>query len=145
MSNFSNFNWNDYFELSLNLAGISDISECSKITESSHGKSNACLRASISRAYYAAFCIARNYLRDELDDPRLKRQNNDVNVHKYVSDELSNSPNRNLSKAGKDLSRLRINRNQADYEDNVRGIESKVAISIKLADDIIRSIPNYQD
>ena len=137
----SNFNWVDYFELSLNLAGISDISECSSISKGGNVRSAAQLRASISRAYYAAFCIARNYLRDDLDDPRLKKQNNDVNEHKYVSDELSNSKNRNLSIAGKNLSRLRINRNQADYEDNIRGIESKVEISIKLADEIIRSIP----
>ena len=75
----SNFNWVDYFELSLNLAGISAISECSSISKGDNPRSEACLRASISRAYYAAFCIARNYLRDDLDDPRLKKQNNDVN------------------------------------------------------------------
>jgi ribosomal protein S14 len=143
MSNFSStFNWNDYFTLSLNLVGISDISECSKITKSDSGISEACLRASISRAYYAAFCICRNYLRDDLDDPRLKKQNNDVNEHKYVAEELTNSPDRNLSKAGKNLTRLRIYRNQADYDDNVRGIKSNIQLSIQLADEIIRSIPS---
>jgi uncharacterized protein (UPF0332 family) len=142
MSNFpEKFNWNDYFALSLNLVGISDVSECSKITKSDGNISEACLRASISRAYYAAFCISRNYLRDDLDDPRLKKQNNDVNEHKYVAEELTNFPDRNLSKAGKNLSRLRIYRNQADYDDNVRGIKSNTEMSIKLADEIIRSIP----
>jgi uncharacterized protein (UPF0332 family) len=142
MSNFSNsFNWNDYFALSLHLVGISDISECSKVTKSDSIISEACLRASISRAYYAAFCIARNYLRDDLDDPRLKKQNNDVNEHKYVADELTNAQDRTLSKAGKSLSRLRIYRNQADYDDNVRSMKSNTEMSIKLADEIIRSIP----
>jgi uncharacterized protein (UPF0332 family) len=142
MSNFPDkFNWNDYFALSLNLVGISDVSECSKITKSDGDISDACLRASISRAYYAAFCISRNYLRDDLDDPRLKKQNNDVNEHKYVADELTNSRDRSLQKVGKSLSRLRIYRNQADYDDTVRGIKSNTEISIKLADEIIRSIP----
>ncbi len=143
MSNFPDkFNWNDYFALSLNLVSISDVSECSKITKTDNSASEACLRASISRAYYAAFCIARNYLRDELDDPRLKKQNNDVNEHKYVADELTNSRDRNLQQVGKSLSRLRIYRNQADYDDRVRGIRSNAEMSIKLADEIIRSIPN---
>jgi hypothetical protein len=104
------------------------------------------LRASISRDYYVAFCIARNYLRDGLDDPRLKKkQYNDVNEHKYVAEELTNSRDRNLQKVGKNLSRLRIYRNEADYNDTVRPIMSNAEISIKLADEIIRSIPNYQD
>jgi uncharacterized protein (UPF0332 family) len=144
MSNFSKFNWNDYFILSLKLVGIGDISECSKITENGNELSEAGLRSSISRAYYAAFCIARNYLRDDLDDPRLKRQNNDVNTHKYVADELTNSRDINLSKAGKNLSRLRSYRNQADYEDNVRGIKSNTVMSIKLAEEIIKLIPSHQ-
>ena len=142
MSNFSNFDWNDYFKLSLDLAGISDTSECSKISEGDCNKPEAYLRASISRAYYAAFCIARNYMRDELCDPRLnmKKKDNDINEHKYVADELTHSKDGNLSKAGKKLSRLRTYRNQADYDDNVRSIKSTAEISIKLADEIIRSI-----
>lgn len=74
MSNLSKFNWTDYFKLALDLAGINDVSESSQISKGDNCKSEACLRASISRAYYAAFCIARNYLRDVLDDPRLKNK-----------------------------------------------------------------------
>jgi hypothetical protein len=140
MSSFPKFNWNDYFHLALNLAGINDISESSKISKGDDTVSEACLRASISRAYYAAFCLARNYLRDELDDPRLKKQNNDVNEHQYVADELSNSKDNRFSKAGKSLSRLRIYRNQADYEDSVINIRKNTEMSIKLADEIIKAI-----
>ena len=63
-----------------------------------------------------------------------------MNEHKYVADELNNSRDNILSKAGKDLSRLRIYRNQSDYDDNVRNIASTAEMSIRLADNIIRSI-----
>jgi uncharacterized protein (UPF0332 family) len=141
MSNFSNkFNWQDYFDLSLELANINNIEEVSNLTNDRKPRSEAHLRSSVSRAYYAAFCIARNYLRDELDDPRLKKQNNDVNEHQYVADELKNSRDKILNKAGTDLSRLRIYRNQSDYDDSIRNITSTAEMSIRLADNIIRSI-----
>jgi uncharacterized protein (UPF0332 family) len=47
------FDWSDYLDLANELAG--DIA--SQTTE------EAKLRSSVSRAYYAAFCKARNYLR----------------------------------------------------------------------------------
>jgi uncharacterized protein (UPF0332 family) len=140
MSNFNKFSWISYFKLSLELAGIKDVSELLNISKINNQQSEAHLRASISRAYYAAFCIARNYLRDDLDDPRLRKQNNDVNEHKYVADELTNSRDKILAKAGKDLSRLRIYRNQSDYDDNVKNILSTAEMSIRLADNIIKAI-----
>jgi hypothetical protein len=71
MSNFNKFSWIDYFELSLNVAGIKNLSELQNITKTNQPDAN--LRSAVSRAYYAAFCISRNYLRDELYDPRLQR------------------------------------------------------------------------
>lgn len=140
MSNFNKFRWISYFDLSLELAGIKDVSELSNISKTNKQKSESHLRASVSRAYYAAFCIARNYLRDDLCDPRLKRQNNDVNEHKYVADELTNSRDKILAKVGKDLSRLRIYRNQSDYDDNVKNVSSMAEMSIRLADNVIKAI-----
>jgi hypothetical protein len=71
MSNFNNkFNWKDYFDLSLELADINNFEEVSNITKDQKYRSESHLRSSASRAYYAAFCIAINYLRDELDDQR---------------------------------------------------------------------------
>jgi uncharacterized protein (UPF0332 family) len=70
-------------------------------------------RTIISRAYYAAFCTARNYLRDTL---QLKI--NKVDVHSFVITEfkaqrkLKNS--HNISNA---LFSLRKYRNMADYDD----------------------------
>ncbi|KAF5436823.1 hypothetical protein C5S35_07295 [Candidatus Methanophagaceae archaeon] len=49
------FNWSGYLDLAKELAGQT----AGQATE------EAKLRSSASRAYYAAFCRARNYLRDE--------------------------------------------------------------------------------
>jgi len=48
------FDWSEYLKLAQELAGqtVSPANEEAK------------LRSSVSRAYYAAFCKARNYLRD---------------------------------------------------------------------------------
>jgi hypothetical protein len=53
MSNFNKFSWNDYFELSLNLAGIKNLSELANITKTNQPEVN--LRSAVSRTYYAAF------------------------------------------------------------------------------------------
>ncbi|MDF0552110.1 hypothetical protein [Kamptonema sp. UHCC 0994] len=50
------FNWSEYLALAQQLAGKSQISA----TQESR------LRSAISRAYYAAFIQARNYLRDTM-------------------------------------------------------------------------------
>lgn len=50
MSNFNKFSWIDYFELSLNLAGIKDLSELSNITKTK--QSEAHLRSATSRAFF---------------------------------------------------------------------------------------------
>jgi uncharacterized protein (UPF0332 family) len=138
MSNFNRFSWINYFELSLDLAGIKNLSELSNITKINQPE--ASLRSSVSHAYYAAFCLSRNYLRDELYDPRLQKQNSDMNEHKYVADELLNNTDKSLNQAGRELSRLRIYRNQADYDDTVRNIASTAEMSIRLADKIIQII-----
>jgi len=48
------FDWSEYLALARHLQG----------QESSRFSQEAALRCSISRAYYAAFCHARNYARD---------------------------------------------------------------------------------
>lgn len=67
-----NFDWEEYFNLAKELAGTTE---------------EAKLRSAVSRAYYSAFCLARNYLRDIQQDPRLSRNKTyDINVHEYVAE-----------------------------------------------------------
>src|SRR4028119_2002178 len=103
------FDWSEYFYLARELAETSE---------------EAKLRSAVSRAYYSAFCLARNYLRDIEQDPTLSRNKTyDINVHKHVADEFIHHKSNHKSKSktmreiGNDLKRLRNMRNKADYED----------------------------
>lgn len=49
------FNWGDYLSLANALL----------TKPNTPGPEEAAYRSAVSRAYYAAFCIARNYARDE--------------------------------------------------------------------------------
>ena len=96
------FDWSGYFDLAGELATV-NTSDSAKIVE-------AKLRAAISRAYYAAFCLARNYLRDDLGDRELSNpKQSDTNVHWYVIQEFQTQGLRNqkMREIGLDLEKLR--------------------------------------
>ncbi|MBW4547451.1 MAG: DNA-binding protein [Symplocastrum torsivum CPER-KK1] len=123
------FNWSKYLDLAQELAS-------SNSSESNEAK----LRSSISRAYYAAFCKARIYLRDIEQDPRLQRDKYSTkhfNVHEYVIEDLrsrKNKEERELFQIGEYLFRLRRRRNNADYDDFIHSLPSVVQQSLKEAE-----------
>lgn len=106
------------------------------------------LRISISRTYYAAFCLSRNYLRDILNDQVvINAYNGNTNdlqirklsIHKYVINELSADPT--TRKISIKLERLKFKRVKADYHDNFEGnIQTEYNQSINYAKDIISEI-----
>jgi uncharacterized protein (UPF0332 family) len=87
----------------------------------------ACLRAAISKAYYAAFCSARNYARD-FDRLVLDESAQD---HGSVKKHYIRAPDPKNRQVGNSLDRLRDSRNQADYSDSIDKLEelAKAAIS----------------
>jgi uncharacterized protein (UPF0332 family) len=87
----------------------------------------ACLRAAISKAYYAAFCSARNYARD-CDRLVLDESAQD---HGSVKKHYIRAPDPKNRQVGNSLDRLRDSRNQADYSDSIDKLEelAKAAIS----------------
>ena len=87
----------------------------------------ACLRAAISKAYYAAFCSARNYARD-FDRLVLNESAQD---HGSVKKHYIRAPDPKNRQVGNSLDRLRDSRNQADYLDSIDKLEelAKAAIS----------------
>ncbi len=101
------FNWTEYLTLSQELAGQSMISSLQE----------ACLRAAISRAYYAVFCNARNFLinKDNYFSP------GDINVHIDVMQRFIDSNNPMRQRVGLSLRSLRLTRNIVDYKDVFRG------------------------
>lgn len=127
-----NFEWQHYLKLAKELLNNPNIPCC---TESK-------LRAAISKAYYASFCIARNHLRDNenVQAPNLQRPN--VFPHHFVIkkflDQNNDSFKRNI---GNLLKRLRKNRNLVDYEDKINSnLHSLANASISFAEQTISDV-----
>jgi uncharacterized protein (UPF0332 family) len=93
------------------------------------------LRTAVSRAYYAAFHVARDFL------TALGFQTpNGEQAHGYLWLRLSNCGDAKVAQAGHRLKDLRRKRNQADY-DLQRTIRQGIARSdFQIAADIIRLI-----
>jgi uncharacterized protein (UPF0332 family) len=121
------FDWSQYLTLALELAGRSG---CKASKE-------AKLRSSVSRAYYAAFCKARNYLRDA--EGHTIPSTGDA--HKYVRDQFESSSDTKRKKIGVDLHRLRNSRNAADYYDFVPALNSVVQVALSRANKVISVLP----
>ena len=127
------FDWSEYFNLAKELA------ETSKEAE---------LRSAVSRAYYSAFGLARNYLRDIQQYPRLWRNKTyDINAHQYVAEKFiyNQSKSQTMIEIGKDLSRLRKMRNKADYEDTIFNLKREARTALMLAQNIILALSNLTE
>jgi len=96
------YDWIEYFYLAQELSGMTPDG---KVTV------EAKERTAISRAYYTAFCKARNFLREkEAFSPKEK-------VHEAVRNQFVNSNSKTKQKIGENLKRLCTSRNKADYWD----------------------------
>jgi hypothetical protein len=93
---------------------------------------DASARCAVSRAYYGAFCHARNYARDTLsffptqlpDDHRLLREHLKNRRHTGVASRLG------------DLSQWR---NQCDYEDTVEHLDGLLDSALAQAEIVIKT------
>lgn len=101
------FDWSEYLTLAQELA--------SKATNSAIQEAH--LRCAISRAYYAAFCKARNLL-DSKDGYKTPRG---MNVHWDVVEKFENSSDATRRYVGTLLRNLRSTRNIVDYQDTFYG------------------------
>lgn len=99
------FDWTAYLELAQELAHQG--------TQSPNDEAK--LRSAVSRAYYAAYCTARNRLRDK-DTGQVPRG---TDAHSFVWDCFSASPDDRRKRIGESGQRLRRDRNSADYDDVV--------------------------
>ena len=101
------FNWADFLTLADALAR----------DPNSPGPEEASLRSAISRAYYAAFRVARNFGWDRGEfTPTETGQD-----HWLVMNHFRSSPDRIRRKISLDLDRLYDNRTSADYNDVLAG------------------------
>jgi uncharacterized protein (UPF0332 family) len=118
------FDWPRYLTLAQELVALSE----------EHANKEAFLRSAISRAYYAAFCQCRNYLRDIDKDKALDKS---PNAHQFVIERFRGSNNTRKKKIGSYLFHLRKIRNVADYQDSFRDLEMTTLQSLKYAEKVI--------
>ncbi len=76
------------------------------------------LRSSISRAYYGAFCLSRNYLINKSKIPTQRPHDAPGKIHQLVIEYFDQSDDSDECMAGQLLGELRKKRNIADYEGN---------------------------
>lgn len=121
------FNWTKYLILAQDQVALSK----------GHENREALLRCAISRAYYSAFCNARNYLRDF---EKAKGLGMSSKVHRLVIDQFEDSDDTTKKDIGAFLRRLREFRNDADYKDNFRKLETRALRSLKHAEEVIENL-----
>src|SRR5262245_63126116 len=111
-------NWRDFLVLAAGLAT---------------GTTEADWRTAVSRAYYAAFHVARRLFADlNFTVPRADR------AHQYLVFRLSNCGESAVEQAGHDLDTLRRFRNRADYDDVPAVTQPQAAAAVRLAEGIIQ-------
>jgi len=114
------FDWKEYLSLAYFLDRRSG----------TNFSSEASSRAAISRAYYAAFCHARNYARDyDGFVPIMK-----VKDHEYVREHFRQNGQSNIAMC---LDELRQWRNYCDYYDIVYALPQRLKSALQNAQDII--------
>ena len=100
----------------------------------------ACCRATISRAYYAAFCAARNHARD-VEGLRLTQTGED---HREVLRHYRRPTQAGHQEVGALLFRLRRHRTQADYADTMPGVVSRAYTACQRARRVLRLLETLQ-
>ncbi len=120
------FDWSQYLNLAKELAD----------QPTTAANQEAKLRTAISRAYYVAFILARNYLRDSEGYAIPKTGD----AHRYVWEQYKLNPDSRQQLIANNLKRLKGYRNQADYVDTFPGLSGIALIALTLADEIISTL-----
>ena len=102
------------------------------------GDGEAEWRSAVSRAYYAAFHVGRDFLiRCGFEAPRADQ------VHAYLILRLMNSGNAQLAHSARDLADLRSRRNYADYDLNGDFPQRLASTLVFKAADAVRVFEDY--
>jgi uncharacterized protein (UPF0332 family) len=117
------FDWREYLELAKALADMKGVESFQEAAQ----------RSAVSRAYFAAFCWARNYTETEGGF----KPSRDAAVHKELRSYLENQGRSDIASA---LNRLRMWRNICDYEDEVSELDKLVSASLSEAKKIIENM-----
>lgn len=100
------FDWQKYLALAEYMYGHAD----------DFPDAEACYRSVISRAYYAAMCLCRNYVKEHED------REFPGDIHKALQNYLKENPHQTLrAMIGNQLQQLHQERIKADYYDDLHG------------------------
>ena len=98
-------------------------------------------RSAISRAYYGAFC----YARDTLARVQSRTSSRRGDAHEQVINALKSDPRPEVADLGESLHRLHTERNRADYRTRVQFVVSRargaLSAARKICDGITTSFP----
>jgi uncharacterized protein (UPF0332 family) len=99
------------------------------------GSAEAEWRSAVSRAYYAAFHVARRLFQQcGFTVPRAEK------AHTYLAFRLTNSGHAEVQTAGRNLDILRTQRNQADYDFHHPYNQVRATAQVKVAREIIQAL-----
>lgn len=121
------FDWSDYLGLAQEL-----------FTYRASSYTEARLRTVISRAYYATFVKARNYLRYKEGVRIPSRQN----PHLFVIVYFRNKPDKVRQRIADNLDLMRRYRNEADYDNNISSLFGKTTETLNYARNVISTLDN---
>jgi len=136
------FNWVNYLDLAkILLANNVDSRDYSILTEAE-------LRSAISRSYYAAFHVAKDYLYKTrcyiVPGSGVEGSSRDnpsrTNFHKFLIDEFKNSHDSDMITIGGYLENLRDRRNRADYDDILLDSKKRADEAIALSELILSEL-----
>lgn len=117
------FNWHDYLRLA----------EILVRGERPENLAEAIYRTAVSRAYYAAFCLTRNYAEDKLGYRRKGNHKEHGELREYLKKQ-------GKVKMASRLNRLRSWRNKCDYKDRVSELHQLAHKAIREAQQVLREI-----
>jgi uncharacterized protein (UPF0332 family) len=93
-------------------------------------------RSVVSRAYYAVFNLAKNYL-EQVEGHLIPRT---ADAHRYVGDQFLMSSESKRQEIASKLSRLRKFRNQADYATGFPALSATATRAIAEAESILTAL-----
>ncbi|RLA98419.1 MAG: hypothetical protein DRG83_14520 [Deltaproteobacteria bacterium] len=115
------FDWREFLELAKDLVDRAG----------TNYSAEAANRTAVSRAYYAAFCWARNYAESRLGFQRRSGVQDHERLRRYLT--AQGKP-----QMASRLNRLRGWRNDCDYDDQVPNISNRVKSALKTANKVIQ-------
>jgi len=125
------FDWLEYLYLAQELTGQSARSSTQEAKS----------RSAASRAYYAAFCKARNFLRAQknVHIPNTGR------AHRLVWQWFEGNSSDEVKQIGVEGNRLKEDRRKADYDDAVPNLSSLATEALELSGKIIANLTEIDE